>query len=421
MGNLKGMLEFLRDTRKNLSDIEATLGGIQTYFNDNFANVNEIRRSEIVFLQNSFFGDQKGFPVEISELFRTSIPAEKKAFDKNLLDLEKQREKLEKEFAGTDTERLAYFKRLKGENTGLDNKEEKLKMKVAALEEEIGSYNSTIDELNTGLGFITNFFQMRKIQRKKDALLEKRDTLSVEIEDVRNKWKDATRKYLGEESEIIAKWNRTQTELAMTTEKIVSLKGRREDIIRKAAFVSALNGLTGGEDFIVKSVSVTPPAACPRCKSDNRSNRFFCNYCGARFAADQPDIVRSLVEVGELNGVHASLQEGIAGSVSVLALIRGIATGLSEFIKSVESVKSSEDRYPLPKLSIDIPDFTKKFAETIDGMKRKVDVKLPNLHPKEFTKSLADYTEKTYTDSNIEKFFTAMGDELNKTTKAQWK
>jgi hypothetical protein len=128
-----------------------------------------------------------------------------------------------------------------------------------------------------------------------------------------------------------------------------------------------------------------------------------------------------LAEVGELNSVHANLLEGITGSVSILALMKSIGTGVGEFIKSVESVKASEDKYPLPKLTIDVPEFTKKLADKIVEFNPKIDVKFFNLHPLEFSSSFADYTDKVFTDSNIEKFFSGMGNELNKTTKAQWK
>jgi len=132
-------------------------------------------------------------------------------------------------------------------------------------------------------------------------------------------------------------------------------------------------------------------------------------------------VTGSLGEVGELNSVHANLLKGISGSVSVLALIKGIGAGVAEFTKSVESVKASEDRYPLPKLDIDVPEFTRKLAERITELSPKIDVKFFNLHPLEFSTSFSEYTDKVFTDVNIEKFFTGMGDELNRTTKAQWK
>ncbi len=421
MGNLKGMLDFLNTAKKNLDEIQKKLDEIQTYFNNNFSNVNTIRRAELELLQKAFFEDAKQFPREVSALYEKKLKVEEASFGKNLRDLEQKRADLEKELIAANNGRLNYFKRVRDRNADLDKEEEGLKSKIAALDREIGEYNGTIDELDTGLGFVTNFLRMRKIQKKKEELMEKRDGLLVHVESVRKKWDDATVKYRGEEKEIMEKWNTAQTGLSMASEKIERLKSNRAEIIKKAAFVSALNELKGSEDFIAKSVKAEAPAACPRCKSENKSNRFFCYYCGERFAADRPDVAGSLGEVGELNSVHANLLKGITGSVSVLALIKGIGTGVAEFLKSVESVKASEDRYPLPKLNIDVPEFTKKLAERITELNPKIDVKFFNLHPLEFSTSFNEYTDTVFTDVNIEKFFTGMGDELNKTTKAQWK
>ncbi|OHD63017.1 MAG: hypothetical protein A2176_09330 [Spirochaetes bacterium RBG_13_51_14] len=421
MGNLKGMLDFLRNTQTQLATIQEKLGTIQTYFNDNFNNVNEIRRAELGFLQDSFFKDTGQFPDEIPARYKKKLKEEETAFEKNLRNLEQKRADLEKQLIAADNERLTYFKRLKDRNTELDRREENLKARVAALEGEIGSYNKTIDELDTGLGFITNLFRMRKIQKQKEVLLDKRSTLAMEIDSIRTQWEEVTKKYRGEEREIMEKWNRAQTELSIATEKIDNLKVNRADIIKRAAFVSALGELKGNEIFIAQSSAAAQPTSCPRCKSDNSANRFFCYYCGARFKQDRPDVLGSLGEVGELNSVHANLMKGITGSVSILALIKGISTGVAEFTKSVESVKSSEDRYPLPKLAINVPDFTRKMAEKITELNPKIDVKFFNLHPLEFSTSFAEYTDKVFTDANIEKFFTGMGDELNRTTKEQWK
>jgi hypothetical protein len=421
MGDLKGMLDFLKGSQKQLAEIEEKLGRIQTYFNDNFSNVNRIRMAEIEFLQNTFFSDPKQFPEEIRTLYKNKLNDEEAAFEKNLRDLEQKRADLEKQFIAADNDRLNYFKKVKDKNVDLDKREEDLKERVKNVEAEIAGYNRTIDELNTGLGFITNFLRMRKIEKQKEVLLEKRNSQIYEIEEIRKKWDDATWKYRAEEKDIIEKWNTSQTEMAMTTEKIENLKANREEIIKKAAFVSSLNGLTGSEDFITNAVKIDRTGACPRCKSENRGNRFFCYYCGERFATDRPDVPGSLGEAGELNSVHANLLKGITGSVSILALVRGIGKGIAEFTRSVESVKASEDKYPLPKLKIDVPEFTRQLAGRITEMNPKIDVTFFNLHPLEFSSSFTEYTNKVFTDVNIEKFFTGMGDELNTTTKAQWK
>ena len=110
-----------------------------------------------------------------------------------------------------------------------------------------------------------------------------------------------------------------------------NLKKSRGKLIKKAAFISALEEIEGNENFLAEKKMDKPPEKCPRCKSENSGNRFFCNFCGERYSKDRLDVGGSLVEVGELNRVHGSLLKGITGSVSFLALVNGLAKGLDEF------------------------------------------------------------------------------------------
>ncbi len=58
---------------------------------------------------------------------------------------------------------------------------EKIYLEIDKLESEISAFNNKIDELNTGFGFISNFFNMKKIAAEKEILLSKRDHLIAEI------------------------------------------------------------------------------------------------------------------------------------------------------------------------------------------------------------------------------------------------
>ena len=201
MGDLTGMLKFLKGTRKDLEDISGKLDKIQLYFNNNFSNVNQVRNVEIEFLQDEFFKDQSQFPKEVSGLFKKHTKKEESKFDKNLKKLEQEWAKLESRMKHLNKNRLKFFNRVKGENVNLDKKEEKLKDKIAKYEEEIVIFNSRIEELNSGFGFMTNLFSMRKIQKKKDGLIDKRDSLIEEIEVIRTKWDNATVMHRKEEKD----------------------------------------------------------------------------------------------------------------------------------------------------------------------------------------------------------------------------
>ncbi|HPJ36351.1 MAG TPA: hypothetical protein PK358_16050 [Spirochaetota bacterium] len=421
MGSLKDMVHFLEDTLDSMESIQNKLEKLQEHFNKNFNNVIAVRNSEIEFLQKEFFMDQEKFPDEIRDLYKTGLKNQEKAFEENLSSLKKKKEELKKELDGINAERLSFSSNLKRSNKKLDKKEEDLKKKVEELEKKTEKFNKTIDELNTGLGFITNLPKMKKIEKEKDEIISKRDELVEQIESIRNKWIDAEKKIGDKDLKIQETWNYMQTEYAITTEKINTLEENRDELIMKGAFSEALSILIGTEKYLSARSGARAPEKCRKCDSDNKENLFFCDFCGEPFSENRSDIEGSLVETGELNRIHSSLEEGVKESVSVLALMRGVKKGLTTFIQSIKKVKDTEDTYSqLPKLKIDVPSFSRKFSEKIKEIEKDIDVKFYNLHPLEFAQKIKADTDSTFTGENIEKFFTLMGDELNKTTKAQW-
>lgn len=421
MGSLASMIAFLTNTSRELDNIKNKLDELQEYFNNNFSNVNQIRIAETEFLQSEFFQNSESFPEEILKLYKDEYEKQESIFNKNIEEMSNKEEKLKREFEGANDKRLNLMKKIRRSNRKLDNREEKLKEEVLAHEDAINGFNKKIDELNTGLGFITNIFRMKKIQHEKDRLIEERDSLVEDIEDVREKWQEREMQYAGEEEKIQDAWNNIQTELSLTSEKLVNLTEKKSELIAKATLSSVVESLKGKEHYLLNQIEAKMHDACSRCNSKNSSNKFFCHYCGERFSKGRKDILGSLVEIGELNEVYRNLKEGLKQSVSFLALIRGIQKGIDEFKKSVVSVKESQDQYPsLPDLKIDIPELSINFTKHIDELNSKIDVSFYNLHPIEFSQSLEEYTDKLFNESNIESFFVKMGDELNKTTKEQW-
>ena len=420
MGDLSTMISFLKKTADKLEEIRKKLDTIQEFFNNNFSNVKQIRLDEIKVLQDTFFHDPDALPKEIAQRYEDEYKKQEKIFDEKIRELQKEKKSLEQKHATADEKRRALQKNIRINNRKLDNREEKIKTKVEALEQEIHAYNQKIDELNTGFGIVTNLFRMRKLQEKKELLLLDRNTLAEDIEDIRQKWQEKMEAYSTEEDTIQEEWNTAQVELSIISEKLDHLIENQAELVGKAAFINVLDSLNGDEPFLSK-VEGAIPDSCPRCKSENRKNKFFCQYCGERLSSDRKEIVDSLAEISELNSVYHSLQEGLKQSVSFLALVGGIRKGIEEFQKSVESVKESQDQYSaLPKLDIDVPDISMEFSERIGELSKDIDVPFYNLHPAEFSTSLDKYSDTIFTESGIEKFFVTMGDELNRTTKEQW-
>lgn len=424
MSDLAFCISFLDKTNKELDSIIKKLEKLQRYFSDNFDNVVRVRNSELEFLQKEFFNDDTSFPSVIKQIYLSELPLQGSEFSENFQELSKSMKEIEDSLKKTDANRIKLLEMFKKFNTDLDAKEEQLKLKVNALEARIDDYNRRIDELNRGLGFLMNIFSMKKIQKEKETYIKARRKIVKDINDIRNSWKEKEKSITKELEQLKDAWNIPQTEFSLISEKLDYLKANREDIISKATFSATMKKLRGDEDFLIKLIGNDRPACpvtCSRCGSDNKSNMFFCFYCGARFSEDRRDIQGSLVEVGELNAVYESILEGVKETVSFLALLKGIKTGVEAIRKSYASVKKTQDTYSsLKKLKISIPEVSKDIPGHISHLDNQLKIEFKNLHPKIFFEQFKVYTQKLFTENKIKGFFEAMGEELNKTTKAQW-
>ncbi|MFA5519053.1 MAG: hypothetical protein WDA74_07360 [Spirochaetota bacterium] len=421
MSSLKDMIAFLNDTTETLESISNKLEKIQSLFNKNFNNVIKVRTDEIEFLQEEFFKNKSNFPVEVDNLFKDAINPQSKIFNEKLLKLKSEKNEMEQNLEKINSSRIAFMKKLKKSNVTLDTKEESLKEKINLLEDEIDAYNKKIDEMNTGFGFIINFSSMKQTDKLKKELLEKRDAYIDQIENTRNRWIESEKDIGEKDLQIQEKWNYLQAEYSILVEKILNLEENQEELIKKGAFTKAIGSLSGYEKYLALNEKKEKPEKCPLCKSQNLKNIFFCDFCGAPFSDNRPDIEGSLIETGELNNIFLSLQEGIKQSVSLIALIRGLKQGLNKFLQSIKGVKATEDRYSqLPTLRINIPEFSKGFAEKLKNMDKSIEIKLQNVHPLKFAEEIKKNTSFILNEPDIEKFFQLMGNELNKSTKEQW-
>ena len=421
MGDLHGFLKFLSDTEKTLTSAIGKLETIQKTYNVNFNSIVAARTAEIEFLRDEFFKNEESFQPAVRKKYLAGLSLQTKIFDDKMSELKGKKIELMTAMARLEDERINLLKRIKGDNQKLDGVEERLKKDVADLEERIDEYNEKISELTGGFGFITNFFGMRKIRDKKEALLSERDTLVVRIEEVRGQWGKKEQSYAEKTDDIQERWNNKKLELALVTEKIGHIGNNRDDIIRNAALMAVLDGLGGSGEFIPEVAGEKPPEYCPSCKNAVGSSRFFCSICGFRFVPNRTDISGSLVETGELNMAFNHYITGITGSVSTLALMKGILQGVEKFSKSMISVKASQDRYSaLAKLIIDVPGKSAAFAKKIEEFNGKIDAHLKTAHPLAFAEAMKTITEKDFAEKNIASFFNQMGEELNRATGEQW-
>jgi len=420
MGTLNDMLTFLTSTKRNLHKIIELLEKKQIEYNDNLNRIIDIRKNELNFLLESYQNNASSFPEELQKKYNIKHKEQKTIFEKNLNKLKKEKLKFKNDFNKKDINRLNYIRDIKKQNSSLDGREENLKKKVIILQDSIDKFNTRIDELNTGFGFASNFFKMKKISREKEALIEEQYTLASQIELLREKWTTAEKDY--EEKTVILQedWNNSFLDYTTIIEKIDYLMKWQISIISKAAMVETLKDIKGYERYINVDIPDKRIKRCRHCSSPNESNLYYCRICGEHFTENKDSVMDSLVEYGELNKIFEDCKEGIKLCISTIALMKGLKKGTKTFISSVSDVKKSQDQYAsLSTLKITIPKKTNVLSKYIKELKSSVDNAKKTKHPLYFYNSVSPIL-KNITANEIEGFFKAMGDELNKTTKEQW-
>jgi hypothetical protein len=80
---------------------------------------------------------------------------------------------------------------------------------------------------------------------------------------------------------------------------------------------------------------------------------------------------------------------------------------------------ASENRYPLPKLEIEVPGSSVAYGRNFDKLLEAVQDD-QSLHPKAFAERINGWIEGVYTEQNIKDFFETMGEELSRQAKRQW-
>ena len=421
MGSLAEMIEFLEAADRDLGLFYGKLEEVQRHFDSNVNNVIAVREAEIGFLQDAFLAGPGQFPESFRREFDEQSRAQAVLFDAQLDGLRLKRDEKARLLSELESRRNEHAKTVRQHSTGLDEREEDLKRRVAELETDISAYNARIQEMSSGLGFMLNLFKMKRIERQKMDLLAQRDKIVPEIEAVRAGWQEKATEFAAREAALHDEWNILRVETAFVSEKYAHLLKDREVLIRKSAFLAAAGKLSGDSCRLMPEQPPVESVSCRRCRIKNRTQRFFCLYCGERFAADRPDVAGSLVELGELNQVHASLEEGIRECAAFLGLLKGLRDGLAAFKKSVESVKQSQDKYSaLSKLKIEVPPACRDYTRQLAELGPRVDVEYMYLHPREFAAHYRKLGEGLLAPARIEGFFKQMGDELNRTTKEQW-
>jgi hypothetical protein len=124
-------------------------------------------------------------------------------------------------------------------------------------------------------------------------------------------------------------------------------------------------------------------------------------------------------EIAELNLHHDRFEEGMTACQELIGLIRGLISGHEAFRESVVDMQSSQTKYSLAVLDIDVPDGSVRYAQHFDELAKLLDTSLSQ-HPKELAKRFDSLVNDVFTEEAIQSYFETMGQELSRQADDQW-
>jgi DNA repair exonuclease SbcCD ATPase subunit len=414
MGTLVELMGYIAGRDQVLAEIEEALLPVQAKYETYFAEVTRVRESELGQLRDLLRkGD--GVPAAVREQIAQATAEESRRFDEKLAELEKARRELEDQAEEVRRQSLADEEQVKKANQELNAEEEELKARNARLLRDIDAYNTRLRALGRGFGFFTHLFQMGAVQLERRRLDGEQADVAARIEALRLKWQEREGAHTASETERQEQWVKLSTQALALAGKIELLRGSKERTVERSALEKVL---------FTRTPALTEPKsgdpACPRCKQPNAPACHFCRLCGQRLSADHPDLAGSLEEIAEVNRHQARFAEGMAASQELIGLVGGLRSGLAKMHQSVRDMQTSQIRYSLKVLAIDVPQKSLAFGAQFDALLAKVGEEGLPVHPKEFADQVKPILETLASEPEIKGFFEAMGEELSRRAKSQW-
>ncbi len=414
MGRLCDLRAYLDGRKGALERAEAGLSALQEKYETFFAEITRVREAELVQLIELTRADRSGLPSWYNAEVDEAAVGVKRELDEALNRLEGERTVVLAEAEKIRTTSGRAENRIRGRNSRLDREEEDLKGRNAALLEAIEDYNQRIKGLGTGFGFFLNIFKMRRLAEEKARLDREHGDVAARIEALRARWLLEEGRHVGREGERTTQWTDLEHEAATLSARIEALEAKTADILVRSTVERVVGDRRPTLDQ--PEAGGTP---CPRCNMPNPSTHHFCHLCAHRLGDDREDFDGSLEEMAEINRHFERFSEGMEACQGIIGLVRGMKSGVEAFTKSVADVQVSEDKYPLSKLQIDVPEASREFGAQFDRLADFAGQDY-SLHPKLFADRFDQYFAAVLTETHIKAFFETMGEELPRQAEAQW-
>ena len=272
-------------------------------------------------------------------------------------------------------------------NPQLDQREEDLKTTRAKLEHELAELNQQIRRLSGCLRVVFNFFKIDKLDRKRQRVIGKLESLQDDLKKVREEWEDARHRSAVERETYQTNWQDLTLSLAK---------------------------LQGEADYLADQTN-------RETLSLRRATRHVIDNLKATVGCPALDIKQELDRMVALNLQTDTYQEGLGSASGLMSLLDGVTEGLKRFGESVGGLIKEQRMHSahLSPLRISIPDEVFQFHSQWDELAQKVrDDRHLSEHPAEFVATVQPAVEKRLSEANIKHMFESLGSAVKDATQA---
>jgi DNA repair exonuclease SbcCD ATPase subunit len=272
---------------------------------------------------------------------------------------------------------------LRAANPDLNAREEQLKRKVTALQDE---YTVAYEDLERAhgpfLGWLTNAGAIRKARRRQAETKKEQAQAIEQLRQVRQNWLTAVQETSETQSKLREQWQQATIETAEQQARYDYVRNNLDALARQ-------NGVQRALDEMTEAPAMTD------------------------------ELGDKLRELAAHNAVRARFEDGLMAVSESLGMLRGVNKGLDKFGESVSQVLGEQKRYSLKEVTIPVSREVAAVNQTWAALAKEArDEEQAVREPLEFAKIARQYVIDRLTPQVIQAFFESMGDALNKGTSA---
>jgi hypothetical protein len=257
------------------------------------------------------------------------------------------------------------------------------------LESELKGLNDLIYKRSRGLGVVTRFIELTRLDRQRQQIIGKLKALHEDLKEVRETWLTADLTVTSEQDDLQKQWQDL-------TLKRVQLEGE----------LDFLQDETARENLALKRAI--------RYEIDNLKDPIDC---------PDSDFKGQLDEMVNLNIQTDDYQAAFVPLSGMISLLEGIMEGLRRFNESTQGLIDQQKMHSayLPKLVVSLPDMVLDFHNGWESLHQNVlDEGTISTHPDEFLVKYQPMIDEDLSEARIKVMFENMGVALNQATE-KWR